>query len=113
MITTRIAGLLLPVLQRLALGLLGVGVVAALVSQPGPTRKELTAEFDRAGLSVRAGDEVRLRGVPIGRISAIEVDRETFTANYVLSVDEDAPIHAGAQDALRREVRRARAGDPR
>ncbi len=100
MITTRIAGLLLPVLQRLALGLLGVGVVAALVSQPGPTRKELTAEFDRAGLSVRAGDEVRLRGVPIGRISAIEVDRETFTANYVLSVDEDAPIAADTSATL-------------
>ena len=100
MITTRIAGLLLPVLQRLAVGLLGVGVVAALVSQPGPPRKELTAEFDRAGLSVRAGDEVRLRGVPIGRISSIEVDRDTFTADYVLSVDEDAPIASNTSARL-------------
>lgn len=85
---------LAPVLRRVVSSLLVVGVIAALMSQPGPDRKEITAEFARAGLSVRAGDEVRLRGVPIGRISSIDVRRDTFTATYVLSVDSEAPIAA-------------------
>ena len=87
---------LLPVLRRLTIGLLVVGVIAALTSQPGPDRKQITADFDRAGLSVRAGDEVRLRGVPIGRISSIDVSRDDFSATYVLSVDSGAPIAARA-----------------
>lgn len=85
---------LVPALRRVVIGLLVVGAIAALVSQPGPDRIEITAEFARAGLSVRAGDEVRLRGVPIGRISSIDVRRDTFTATYVLSVDPGAPIAA-------------------
>jgi len=91
---------LLPVLRRLTIGLLVVGVIAALTSQPGPDRKQITADFDRAGLSVRAGDEVRLRGVPIGRISSIDVNRDDFSATYVLSVDSGAPIAADSGATL-------------
>lgn len=78
--------------RRLVASVLLVGLVAAWLGQPGPDRKQITAEFARAGLNVRPGDEVRVRGVPVGTISSIDVDRETYTARYTLSVDGDAPI---------------------
>jgi phospholipid/cholesterol/gamma-HCH transport system substrate-binding protein len=78
--------------RRLAASVLVVGLVAAWLAQPGPDRNEITVEFGRAGLNVRPGDEVRVRGVPVGTISSIDVDRETYTARYTLSVDPDAPI---------------------
>ena len=78
--------------RRLVASVLLAGLVAAWLGQPGPHRKQITVEFARAGLNVRPGDEVRVRGVPVGTISSIDVDRETYTANYTLSVDPDAPI---------------------
>lgn len=78
--------------RRLSASVLVVGLVAAWLLQPGPDRNEITVEFARAGLNVRPGDEVRVRGVPVGTISSIDVDRETYTARYTLSVDPDAPI---------------------
>jgi phospholipid/cholesterol/gamma-HCH transport system substrate-binding protein len=78
--------------RRLVVAVLTVGLIAAWLGRPGPERHEITAEFARAGLNVRPGDEVRVRGVPVGTISSIDVDRETYTARYTLSVDPDAPI---------------------
>ena len=86
--------------RRLLASVLIAGLVAAWLVQPGPDRKEITAEFARAGLNVRPGDEVRVRGVPVGTISSIDVDRETYTARYTLSVDPDAPIAALTTAAL-------------
>jgi len=78
--------------RRLVVSVLLLGLAAAWLAKPGPERNEITVEFARAGLNVRPGDEVRVRGVPVGTISSIDVDRETYTARYTLSVDPDAPI---------------------
>jgi phospholipid/cholesterol/gamma-HCH transport system substrate-binding protein len=86
--------------RRLAASLLAVGVLAAWLGQPGPDRKEITVEFARAGLNVRPGDEVRVRGVPVGTIASIDIDDEAYIARYRLSVDPDAPIAADTTAAL-------------
>lgn len=87
-------------LRRLAVSVLIAGLVAAWLGRPGPDRHEITAEFARAGLNVRPGDEVRVRGVPVGTIASIEIDRDSYTARYTLSVDPDAPIAAATTAAL-------------
>jgi phospholipid/cholesterol/gamma-HCH transport system substrate-binding protein len=87
-------------LRRLVVSVLIAGLVAAWLGRPGPDRHEITAEFARAGLNVRPGDEVRVRGVPVGTISSIEIDRDSYTARYTLSVDPDAPIAAATTAAL-------------
>jgi phospholipid/cholesterol/gamma-HCH transport system substrate-binding protein len=86
--------------RRLVVSVLLVALFAAWMGRPGPERKEITVEFARAGLNVRAGDEVRVRGIPVGTISAIDIDRDTYTARYRLAVDPDAPIAAGTTAAL-------------
>lgn len=86
--------------RRLVVSVLLVGFLAAWLGRPGPERKEITVEFARAGLNVRPGDEVRVRGVPVGRIAAIEIDDEAFIARYRLSVDPDAPIAADTTASL-------------
>ena len=80
--------------KRWSLIVLAVALVAIVGARPGPERLRLTAEFNRAGLNIRAGDEVRLRGVPIGAIERIDTNRESFTAKYVLSIDPSAPVAA-------------------
>ena len=96
----------------------GVGArrrpVAAWLERPGPAPMVFTAEFARAGLNVRPGDEVRVRGVPVGHH---HVDRHRPRATsppcYTLPSIRRRPIAAGTtaaarpQDALRRQVRGA------
>lgn len=86
--------------RRLVVAVLAAGLLAAVASQPGPDRVEITAEFARAGLNVRPGDEVRVRGVPVGTIASIDVDTDAHSARYTLSVDPDAPISADTRAAL-------------
>lgn len=86
--------------RRLALSVLVAGLLAAWQARPGPDRKMITVEFARAGLNVRPGDEVRVRGVPVGRISSIDIDGDAFIARYQLSVDPDAPIAADTTASL-------------
>lgn len=86
--------------RRLLGAVLASGLLAAWLSGPGPERIEVTAEFARAGLNVRPGDEVRVRGIPVGTISAIEIDEETYRARYRLSIDPDAPVAADTGAAL-------------
>src|SRR3546814_19853227 len=83
---------LTPLVRRLATSLIVVGVLAAWLGQPGPDRKVITVEFARAGLNVRPGDEVRVRGVPVGTIASIDIDEDAYIARYRLPVDPDAPI---------------------
>ena len=52
----------------------------------------VTAVFDRAGLNVRPGYEVRVRDFPVGTISDIKVDRKTFDAVYTLKLDPGTAI---------------------
>jgi virulence factor Mce-like protein len=86
--------------RRLAISVLAAGLLAAWLGQPGPDRKQITVEFARAGLNVRPGDEVRVRGVPVGTIASIDIDEEAYTARYRLSVDPDAPIAADTSASL-------------
>ena len=86
--------------RRLVVALLASGLLAAWLTRPGPEHIEVTAEFARAGLNVRSGDEVRVRGIPVGTISAIEIDGENYRALYRLSIDADAPVAADTGAAL-------------
>src|SRR6059058_3414041 len=52
----------------------------------------VTADFDRAGLNVRPGYEVRVRDYPVGTISAVDVDRKTFNAVYTLKLDPGTAV---------------------
>src|SRR3546814_11659601 len=81
-----------PLVRRLATSLIVVGVLAAWLGQPGPDRKVITVEFARAGLNVRPGDEVRVRGVPVGTIASIDIDEDAYIARYRLSADPDPPL---------------------
>lgn len=90
-----------PVLARVVAALLVVATLAALVVRPrgaGPTL--VSAEFPRAGLNVRVGDDVRVRGLPVGTIRAIKVDRRDFSARYVLAVDRGVDVAADTQVRL-------------
>src|SRR3546814_2799099 len=71
-----------PLVRRLATSLIVVGVLAAWLGQPGPDRKVITVEFARAGLNVRPGDEVRVRGVPVGTIASLDIHEDAYIARY-------------------------------
>jgi virulence factor Mce-like protein len=97
-----------PPLRRAITAVLTVGLFAALLGQPAPERLRLVAEFNRAGLNIREGDEVRLRGFPVGRIESISTDDRSFTARYVLALDPDARV---AADSGARVVPKTMFGD--
>ncbi len=88
--------------------LVAAGVAAAYLRQPEATSIRVTAEFERAGLNVRKGDEVRVRGVPVGRIAAIEVDDAGAVVRYALRIDPDAEV---AADSTARLVPKTLFGD--
>ncbi len=90
----------IPFVRRLIGGALAAALLSLFLARPDGDTIQITAEFARAGLNVRPGDEVRVRGIPVGRISSIEVDRTTFTARYVLSIGSDTPIAADTGAAL-------------
>ena len=79
---------------RLVVALLAVQLLAVWLQRPGPDRIEVTADFNRAGLNIRSGDEVRVRGLPVGKVTSIETDRRDFSARYTLSIDPKAPVAA-------------------
>lgn len=85
---------LLPsVLRRLVVAILVLGLLVAGMRAGGePERMVVTATFGRGGLNVQPGYEVRVRGLPVGKITAIEVDRRDFSAEYVMSLDPKARI---------------------
>ena len=82
------------VLGRLVGALLVVALLlTAMRTLKSPERKMVvTADFERAGLSVRPGYEVRVRDYPVGTIGAITVDRTKFTTQYTLKLDPGADI---------------------
>ena len=96
------------VLRRVAVVVGLLGVASAVVRQPETPRLTIYAEFNRAGLNIRAGDEVRVRGVPVGRIAAITVDRSDFSARYELSL---APGTRVARDSSAQVVPKTVFGD--
>jgi len=68
-------------------------LVAGLRVMHTPAKKMVvTADFSRAGLNVRPGYEVRVRNYPVGTISAVKVDRKTFSAVYTFNLDPSVEI---------------------
>ncbi|HET7720118.1 MAG TPA: MlaD family protein, partial [Acidimicrobiales bacterium] len=96
------------VLGRAVAALVFAGLVALWIARPGPERYTVSADFNRAGLNIRAGDEVRVRGFPIGTVTRIETDRRDFSARYVLSIDRDVRIK---RDSTARIVPKTLFGD--
>jgi virulence factor Mce-like protein len=89
----RYRDLLPPLLGRLTAVVLVLALaVAGLRAGGEPERMQVTATFGRGGLNVQPGYEVRVRGLPVGKIKAIEVDRRDFSAEYVLELDPKARI---------------------
>jgi len=82
------------VLGRVIGALLAVALVisAARVFHAPSHAMVITADFDRAGLNVRPGYEVRVRDYPVGTISDVQVDRKTFSAVYTLKLDPGTAI---------------------
>lgn len=101
-------GFLRALTARLAGAVLVVAALAVFLADEGPAPLTVTADFERAGLNVRAGDEVRVRGLPVGRITSIEIDREDFSATYELAIDPDVAI---AADTTARLVPKTLFGD--
>jgi virulence factor Mce-like protein len=82
------------VLGRLIGALLAAAVlVAGLRMMRAPAHQMVvTADFERAGLNVRPGYEVRVRDYPVGSVGDITVDRKTFSATYTLTLDPGAEV---------------------
>src|SRR5947209_18759708 len=82
------------VLGRIIGALLAVALViaGARVLHSPPHKMVVTANFDRAGLNVRPGYEVRVRDYPVGTISDVQVDRKTFSAIYTLKLDPGTAV---------------------
>ncbi|MDP1818478.1 MAG: MlaD family protein [Acidimicrobiales bacterium] len=97
-----------PILAKAVGALLVASVAAAYLHQPAAASIRVIAEFERAGLNVRKGDEVRVRGVPVGRIAGIELDEAGAVVRYTLRVDPDARV---AADTTARLVPKTLFGD--
>jgi phospholipid/cholesterol/gamma-HCH transport system substrate-binding protein len=80
------------IVARAVGGLLCAALVALWLQRPGPPTYTISADFNRAGLNIRAGDEVRVRGFPVGHIASIDTDRRDFSARYTLRIDRDVKI---------------------
>jgi virulence factor Mce-like protein len=52
----------------------------------------VTADFERAGLNVRPGYEVRVRDYPVGTVGDITVDRKNFSATYTLELEPGTEV---------------------
>jgi virulence factor Mce-like protein len=82
------------VLGRIIGALLAVALVVAgaRVLHSPAHQMVVTADFDRAGLNVRPGYEVRVRDFPVGTVGDIQVDRKNFSAIYTLKLDRGTAI---------------------
>ncbi|PWE17318.1 outer membrane lipid asymmetry maintenance protein MlaD [Marinicauda salina] len=60
---------------------------------PGRDGYQLTARFNTIGDLAR-GAEVRVAGVPVGAVSAIELDAQTYFARTALTIRSDVEIPA-------------------
>src|SRR3954447_9922284 len=82
------------VLGRVIGALLAIAllIAGARVLHTPAHKMVVTADFNRAGLNVRPGYEVRVRDYPVGTISDVQVDRKTFSAIYTLKLDPGTAV---------------------
>jgi virulence factor Mce-like protein len=62
---------------------------------------EVTAHFARAGQLLRSGSDVKLRGVLVGSVSTIEVERRTGKARIGLRLFEEHEVPENVEAAVR------------
>jgi len=93
-------------LFEVTLGVLVVGLFGVfgylLVSNrqgPGTALNEYTAIFGKVD-GLRVGDDVRIGGVSVGNVSAIEVDPETFEVLATIYVDATFALTERARAAV-------------
>ena len=84
-----------------------------------PKGYRFTASFSEATQLAKEAD-VRISGVPVGKVKTIEPDKKTGRSDVVIQLDSRyAPLPSDAQGdpapevAARRDLRRAHAGDAR
>ncbi len=86
----------LPVLLKVVAGVAVVALVAALVLfWPGQQRTEVTAYFTRA-VGLYPGSEVRILGIPVGRVLAVEPEGESVRVDLEFDSEYDVPADAQA-----------------
>lgn len=95
---TRSAAVGLAVFTTISLVLL-VGLHRMMTNAPGDGARTWTARFESVS-GLRAGDDVRVAGVEVGRVDAIEVvDGELARVRF--SMDPDQEVHEGTRVTLR------------
>lgn len=86
----------LPVLLKVVAGVVAAALVAALVLfWPGQQRTEVTAYFTRA-VGLYPGSEVRILGIPVGRVLAVEPQGESVRVDLEFDSEYDVPADAQA-----------------
>lgn len=85
-----------------AAGFLAYATQVAGLTNSGTDSYELTASF-RSADGVGPGSEVRLAGVKIGSVTALELNRETFRADLRVSVVSDVILPEDSSIAISSE----------
>ncbi|NMN94280.1 MlaD family protein [Antrihabitans stalactiti] len=81
--------------RELRMGIVGAALVAALLAAAGlfyvlPLGKSTyIAHMSEAG-AIKAGDNVRIAGIPVGEVKSVELDSDTVTMKF--TVDDDVFI---------------------
>jgi phospholipid/cholesterol/gamma-HCH transport system substrate-binding protein len=86
------------VLRALALAVVGVIVIAALMTlRGGPEQKTLVASFPRT-VSIYEGSDVRVLGVPVGTVETVEP--AGTTVKVTMAYDPDVKVPADVKAAI-------------
>jgi phospholipid/cholesterol/gamma-HCH transport system substrate-binding protein len=85
-------------------GALFVGLFRMMTNDPGSSTRQWTAVFESVS-GLRAGDDVRVAGVAVGRVDAIDLgpraEDGTTTALVRFTMDEDQAVHEETRVTLR------------
>lgn len=72
-------------------GFLFYAVAEAGAGGAGPSRYEVTARFDQVG-GISQGSDIRLAGVKVGAVRAVDLDNATFEAKLTLALDQGVKL---------------------
>lgn len=72
-------------------GFLFYAVAEAGAGGAGRARYDITARFDQVG-GISPGSDIRLAGVKVGAVRAVELDNETFEARLTLALDQGVAL---------------------
>lgn len=86
----------------LAGGFLWYGLAAAGWKQAAKDGYALTAAFDQAD-GIKPGTEVKVAGVKVGSVTAMELNKETYQAKLTLNLAADVKLPKDTAAAIRSE----------